>query len=88
MRHVPHVYLPGPWEGPTIALSSDARHHLERVLRRSDGAEVSYTDGAGRLGTGELVAGEVTRGSEAEQRRARMLTVVMAAPHRTEAGRN
>lgn len=87
MPQVPHVYLPGPWEGAAIELSPKVRHHLVRVLRRSDGAAVTYTDGVGRRGSGKLVGGELARGPEVEQVRTRALTIVMAAPHRAERAR-
>lgn len=45
-------------------MESDRVHHLRRVLRLSDGAPVSYTDGRGILGEGVLVGGSVKRGRE------------------------
>ncbi len=64
MPHVPHLYLPAPWEGPELALPPPAAHHLRRVLRRGDGAAVTYTDGAGALGDGTLHGGSLRRGEE------------------------
>jgi RsmE family RNA methyltransferase len=87
VAHVPHVYLPPPWDGQTIALSQDVRHHLERVLRRSDGASITYTDGVGRRGTGSLAAGAIERGDETIEVPTRSLTIALAAPHRTERAR-
>ncbi|GBD83952.1 hypothetical protein BMS3Abin02_00336 [bacterium BMS3Abin02] len=38
MRHVPHLCLEPPWDGPTVSVSEAARHHLYDVLRITDGA--------------------------------------------------
>lgn len=64
MRHVPHVLLTGPWHEESIALSDEHRHHLRTVLRLSDDAAVSYTDGAGATGSGTLSGSSVIRGAE------------------------
>ncbi len=64
MPHVPHLYLQGPWEGPELELTGPATHHLQRVLRRADGAAVTYTDGAGAVGEGTLHGASVRRGDE------------------------
>lgn len=80
MGHVPHLYLPPPWESPTIDLSDEQAHHLGRVLRIGDGALLSYTDGNGRVGEGELRAGSVVRGTEAEVGRPSDVTVAVPAP--------
>lgn len=64
MGHVPHLYLPGPWEGSHLAFRPEQAHHLERVLRVKDGSEVSYTDGRGLTGTGIKQDGAVERGAE------------------------
>ena len=50
MAHIPHLYFPQPW-GTDLALSPGQKNHLARVLRRADGSEVRYTDGAGAVGT-------------------------------------
>ena len=63
MAHVPHLYFAQPW-ADEIALSPGQKDHLNRVLRRSDGSEVSYTDGAGTIGTGRLKNDIVVRGHE------------------------
>lgn len=81
MRHVPHVYVPAPWTGSTIAMGDAGMHHLRRVLRLANGDAVSYTDGAGTVGRGTLAADGITRGSEATDGSARAtLTVAVAAP--------
>lgn len=54
MRHVPHLYLPGPWEEAEISLTDDHTRHLRKVLRLGDGAALSYTEGAGVMGEGVL----------------------------------
>lgn len=64
MGHVPHLWLPAPWEGEVLALESSQVAHLERVLRRKDGDEVSYTDGEGTVGSGTLAGRAVLRGEE------------------------
>lgn len=88
MAHVPHLYLPGPWSGPEIPLDDVHRHHLTGVLRRSKGAEVSYTDGSGRVGSGVLGAETVIRGSEHEvSRPVPRLTVAAAAPRSRDRAR-
>lgn len=64
MGHMPHLYLPAPWQGTHLPLSAQHRHHLERVLRVRDGSPVSYTDGEGVSGQGVLAGGMVERGRE------------------------
>ena len=64
MRHVPHLYVKGPWESDELALSDEHRRHLGRVLRLADGAAVSYTDGMGTTGDGVLAGDAVQRGIE------------------------
>lgn len=82
MAHVPHLYLPGPWEADSLQLDDDHGHHLRRVLRVTDGSPVSYTDGRGIIGRGEISPGGVERGSEVRVERPRpALTVAVAPPH-------
>lgn len=80
MGHVPHLFLPGPWEAPRLLLGDGHVHHLTRVLRMGDGAEVSYTDGAGTLGRGTLQQGAVERGPEAVGTSAPPVSVAVAPP--------
>lgn len=80
MGHVPHLYLAGPWPHGRIPLPDDQRHHLERVLRRSDSTAVSYTDGLGRGGVGELVDGALIRGPESDRPRRGPELTVAASP--------
>ena len=59
----PFVLVPGSLAGldagAAVALADDRLHHLRRVLRRDDGADLEVTDGAGRVATGRLVADRV-----------------------------
>ena len=87
-RHVPHVFVPGPWAAPTLAVQFATQHHLERVLRRRPGQPVTYTDGNGTIGSGRYEAEAVVCGDE-EMSSApwRTLTVAVAAPHSTDRAR-
>lgn len=85
MGHVPHLYLPPPWDGDGLVLGDGHRHHLERVLRLKEGSAVSYTDGAGRLATGTLADGAIVRGRENQTERPRPEVSVAVAPPRKPA---
>lgn len=63
-RHVPHVYVPTPWGDLQIQLGERATNHLEKVLRRTDVSAISYTNGAGLIGTGIYAGGWIERGEE------------------------
>lgn len=80
MRHIPHVLLPGPWDGPVLELADSQQHHLERVLRVGDGAAVTYTDGLGQVGRGHFQAGGVKRGDETTAGRPTDLTLAVSPP--------
>lgn len=80
MGHVPHVYLPRPWEDERLELGDEQTHHLARVLRVRDGEPVSYTDGSGVVGSGRLSGGGLRRGGEQEIPRPNGLTVAVAPP--------
>ena len=82
MRHVPHLFLPGPWEDDAIALADEQVRHLARVLRLADGAPLSYTDGSGITGIGTLQGGSVARGSEQFAPRPEPTVAVAVAPPR------
>ena len=87
MGHTPHVYVPAPWDGPDLAVGEEARHHLEKVLRRTDG-DISYTDGAGWVGSGTYAAGRIARGRESDVARPTpWLTLAVAAPTSTNRAR-
>jgi 16S rRNA (uracil1498-N3)-methyltransferase len=88
MRHVPHLFLGGPWESPELALSDEQGRHLGRVLRLTDGAVVSYTDGAGARGEGELAGGHVRRGTETRiPRPTPEVTIAVAPPSKPNRAR-
>lgn len=80
MGHVPHLFLPGPWEGSRLPLGDDHVHHLSRVLRLGEGAEVTYTDGAGTVGEGCLSAAAIERGVEGPGPSTPYVEVAVAPP--------
>jgi 16S rRNA (uracil1498-N3)-methyltransferase len=80
-RHVPHLCVPGPWEGALLQIDDAARTHLDKVLRFSAAAPVTYTDGAGLVGTGMYEAGLIERGGEeVEPVRPAAVTIAVAPP--------
>jgi 16S rRNA (uracil1498-N3)-methyltransferase len=83
MRHVPHLFLPGPWEEDEVVLSDRHAHHLRKVLRLGDRAPLSYTDGAGTVGEGTLRAELLVRGSEHLVARPEPAVAVAVAPPRS-----
>lgn len=88
MNRVPHVFVPGPWDASSLLLPELTRRHLGRVLRLSDGSELTYTDGAGRVGHGELSGDRITRGDEqTEEAPGPRLAVAVAAPKSTDRAR-
>lgn len=87
MAHVPHLYLPGPWDRGEITLADDHRHHLARVLRRSDGTPVTYTDGAGTIGEGTFDGASVSRGAERSLAPPATVTMAVAAPRAADRAR-
>lgn len=65
MSLAPHVLVAAPLadvgpDGPPVALPEGTLHHLRRVLRLPDGADLHLTDGAGRSAAGRL-SGEQVR---------------------------
>lgn len=84
MGHVPHLHLPGRWEDPILSLSAEQSHHIQRVLRLRNGAEVTYTDGAGRVGAGTVSPQGVVRGEESTRKRPSEVTVAVAPPRSRE----
>ncbi len=80
MRHVPHIYVPAPWVTDRLRLDGDQLHHLNRVLRLEEGEGVTYTDGAGRLGSGALEGDSIDRGEESLVERGHRLTLAVAPP--------
>lgn len=85
MGHVPRLFLPRPWDDPTLNADDRQRHHLNRVLRRSRGSAVDYTDGAGTVGAGVWTGEGIERGEEtATVPPERRLRVAVAPPRAIE----
>lgn len=80
MKHIPHVYVPGPWEGETLEAGSEQVDHLSRVLRLEAGSEVTYTDGEGTFGRGVWSGGTISRSDEERHHRTSNLIVASAPP--------
>jgi 16S rRNA (uracil1498-N3)-methyltransferase len=80
MRHVPHLFLEGPWHSPEIELSGAQLKHMKTVLRLAVGSQISYTDGAGVIGEGFLGDRAITRGEERQVDRRSTLVVAVAPP--------
>jgi len=87
MGHVPHLLVPGPWAGDEVEVSGEQRRHLEKVLRLGDGEPVSYTDGQGLAGDGQLLSGRVVRGQEILVPAPSDLIVVAAPPDNRDRAR-
>jgi 16S rRNA (uracil1498-N3)-methyltransferase len=87
MAHVPHLHLPGSWDGGAIDLVDEQRHHLTRVLRRPAGTPVTYTDGAGTVGEGSFDGAVVIRGPERAVAAPLALTMAVAVPHAADRAR-
>jgi 16S rRNA (uracil1498-N3)-methyltransferase len=79
MGHIPHLLIPAPWEGPRIEIGGGQADHLRRVLRHRPGEPVTYTDGAGEIGSG-IYDDAVMRGQEVSSPRPSDLVVVAAPP--------
>jgi 16S rRNA (uracil1498-N3)-methyltransferase len=69
-----------PWDERSIELSIVQWRHLTKVLRVKRGAEITYTDGLGTIGTGRLASQAVERGEETTVERPSTLTVAVAPP--------
>jgi 16S rRNA (uracil1498-N3)-methyltransferase len=87
MGHVPHLFLPGPWEADHVEVSDEQRHHLEKVLRVGAGQPVRYTDGIGTVGSGRYLTGAVERDEERLIPRPSDLIVVSAPPDNRDRAR-
>lgn len=82
MGHTPHLFLQQPWAPTAVPIPATAAHHLTRVLRLDPGAAVTYTDGAGHLGHGRLLDGNVVRGDEQSVPPPPVaITIAVAPPH-------
>ena len=84
MAHVPHLLMPGPWISDSIGSDEQQRRHLVQVLRLAPGSPVSYTDGAGVMGSGTWTGDVVARGPEVELARRRFVRIACAAPRPKE----
>lgn len=80
MGHIPHLYLPGPWVDSVISLDDGQLRHVEKVLRLTNGAQISYTDGIGLSGLGTLERGAVERGSESRSEMPPDISIYLAPP--------
>ncbi len=80
MKHVPHVVVGAPWRGDALDLSIVQWKHLTKVLRLNRGDLVSYTDGLGRIGQGDLGDKTVNRGEERDLPRSTDIVVACAPP--------
>jgi 16S rRNA (uracil1498-N3)-methyltransferase len=85
MGHIPHLYIPGPWEKDLLSLDDEHRHHLRRVLRVADGSPVTYTDGGGTVGRGTVIGEGIQRGAEETVGRPKPSLTVAVAPPRDSA---
>lgn len=80
MKHVPHLVVGAPWEGPKLDLSVVQWRHVTKVLRMKSGQEVTYTDGLGIVGSGVLGHHVIERGEENKVERPSNLTLAVAPP--------
>lgn len=80
MKHVPHLVVGAPWKDETLELTVIQWRHLTKVLRMNRGDRVTYTDGLGTVGEGELANHSLVRGSEEKVEPPSSLTVAVAAP--------
>ena len=80
MAHIPHLFLPGPWSDSTIRPGDAQARHLNQVLRLTAGSQISYTDGAGELGSGVWSGSGVERGEEHSIERSRVLRMAVCPP--------
>lgn len=81
MKHIPHLVVPAPWDGASIALSVLQWRHVTKVLRMKPGHEVTYTDGLGTMGEGVLGHQMIERGAESTVERPSRITIAVAPPH-------
>lgn len=84
MRHQPRLYLPSEWASGVIEADDRVRHHLTRVLRYREGAAVTYTDGAGTVGSGVWTGNVIERGPERSVTRPEPVITVAVAPPKSK----
>lgn len=80
MKHVPHLVIGAPWDGPELGVSALQWRHLSKVLRVNRGDKVTYTDGLGQFGSGRLGTQSVERGDESFVPRTHEITAAVASP--------
>ena len=80
MKHIPHVVVPAPWTERRMELSVVQWRHMTRVMRLKSGAQLTYTDGLGTIGSGSLSHQSIERGDEETVPRPTSLTVAVAPP--------
>jgi 16S rRNA (uracil1498-N3)-methyltransferase len=79
LKHVPHLYVAN-WEESVLRVSREQQHHLSRVLRASEGDDISYTNGKGLLGSGTWAGDSIVRGEEQLIARPSQLVMAVAPP--------
>jgi 16S rRNA (uracil1498-N3)-methyltransferase len=80
MKHIPHLVVGAPWEGPKLVLSLVQWRHVTKVLRMKSGQPVTYTDGLGTIGEGVLGPQMIDRGEEETVERPSNMTLAVAPP--------
>jgi 16S rRNA (uracil1498-N3)-methyltransferase len=78
------MLIPGDWSDVALPLTKEQAHHLDRVLRLSSGAPLSYTDGKGTVGSGVYEGGRIVRGDENTVPRPSPLTIAVSPPESRE----
>lgn len=85
-KHQPHLLIPARPGAGDIVVTDETRRHLEKVLRISE-SPITYTDGAGLLGSGVYRDGRILHDSEEVAGRLDRLTVAVAPPHSSSRAR-
>jgi 16S rRNA (uracil1498-N3)-methyltransferase len=80
VKHIPHLYVPRPWDGSRLGLEESQTRHLSKVLRVVPDAPLSYTDGEGTTGFGVWNGSSLERGEENEVVRPSNLVMAVAPP--------
>ena len=81
MAHVPHLYVALLAEDDDIIeVASDQARHLNRVLKYPIDGPLSYTDGAGLVGTGRWTGTGIARGEERRAPNPMPAMVAVATP--------
>ncbi len=85
-KHQPHLLVTAQRGEGEIPVADETRRHLEKVLRISE-SPVTYTDGAGLLGSGVYRDGLIFRNSERFVARPDEMVVAVAPPHSSSRSR-